>query len=59
MDVGLRGTEEDVIEREPDFDGLGEAFGRQRVAALDLVKVDAADDRHVFEYTFVAHAWPL
>src|SRR5205814_2096020 len=59
MDVGLGGTEENVIECEADFDGLGESLRRQRIASLDLVKVDATDDRHVFEYTFVAHVGPF
>ena len=47
----LAGLEENVVEREADFDGLGEAFRRQRIAALDLVKIDAADDRNVSEST--------
>ena len=59
MDVGLGGTKENVVEREADFDRFSEPFGRQRIAPLDLVKVDATDDRHVFEYTFVAHACPF
>jgi hypothetical protein len=59
MDVRFCRTEENIIECEAYFDAVREAIRGQRIAALDLVKIDAADDWNVGEYTFVAHACPF
>ena len=56
MQLGFRGPQQDVVERQADRDGLGKTFRRQRLVALDLAQVDTADHRDVIsQNTFVAH----
>ena len=57
--VGLRRAQQDVVKCQTDRNRFDRPFRRNCLRLLDLVEIDAPDDRNLAEYTFVAHGQAL